>query len=139
MAEFVMERWTRCETGNPADEKFFEVVLEDDDPRSIKDETPRITTLVRLFTRGDFFALKGRMRDALVTVGRRDSRTIKGLARISASDGHINVSLRPLGLTVTFPIKRGTPLPWDYYGGPASQVAPTLDLPMPDYLVRSRR
>jgi len=59
MAEIVLERWTRCPTGKPKDEIFFEIVLEDDSPLSANNRTPRTTLVKRLFIRGDASALLG--------------------------------------------------------------------------------
>jgi len=137
MAEIVMERFTRCPTGNPADEVVFEVVVADDDARRWDSPIARTTTLARLFTRGSLVALGARKRDILITTARGALRTIRLAARLDAS--HRDVDLTPLGITLTFPMVRGVPLPFDFYGGPAQGVAePTPATLFDTYKVRAR-
>jgi len=137
MAELVMERFTRCPTGNPADEVAFEVVLTDDSPLPIRDQTPRTTNVVRLFTRGDHAALGARTRDCLITTARGTSRTIRHAVRLDTE--HIDHDLTALGLTLTFPRHRGTAFNFDFYGGPArGPIEPMPATLFEDYRVRAR-
>lgn len=134
MAEIVLERWTRCPTGKPKDEIFFEIVLEDDSPLGANNRTPRTTRIKRLFVRGDASVLKGRLRDGLMTTGRDSSRMIVTAFR---SDEQISVDLSALNLTITWPPERGRLPTWDYYGGPAKgEIKPVSGTPFDDYRAR---
>jgi hypothetical protein len=125
MADLLLERFTYCPTGNPADELAFEVVLQDNDGRPITDPTPRVTTLARLFTRGDLAPLRTRQRELILTTGRGALRTVVRAGRVTSD--HVDINLSALGLTLTLPLVRGLPLSVDYYGGPVRGTAPPDD------------
>ena len=57
MSEEILLRKTYCETGRLADERFWELVCEMDDGLHIKDPTPRIANVTRIYTRGDMGVL----------------------------------------------------------------------------------
>lgn len=137
MAEIVIERWTRCPTGKPADEISFEIVLEDDDARPITNLTRRTTTLRRVFTRGTLAAVADRTRDVMLTTGRGTSRTIARAARLA--DGHLDVDVSALALTLSLPLVRGVAQSWDLYCGPArGTTTPTDDTSFDTYVTRTR-
>lgn len=117
MAELILERFTICPTGKPADERVFEVVLADNDPLPLKDPTVRVTTLARLFTRGDLTVLRGRERDMVLTTGKDLSRTVLLSGRAGA--GHLDLDLTALDLKFSLPLQKGGALPCGFYGGPA--------------------
>jgi len=137
MAEIVLERWTRCPTGNPADEIAFEIVLADDDARPASNRTARTTNVVRLFSRGDLRAVSDRSRDILLTSGKRESRTITRAARLSTA--HLDVDVSSLGLTLTFPLGRSWAQGWDAYIGPARGAdAPSDATTFDTYVTRTK-
>ena len=89
MAQFFLERLPWCPTGRAEDEKVFEVMVEDDSPLGAEDKTPRTTTIVRMFTRGDVEALCGQTREILLTDKSGAEREIVGAFTVGTQ--HIDV------------------------------------------------
>lgn len=133
--DIVLERFSYTTAGQG--ELAFEVVVTDDDARSLTDLTPRLTPVARLFTRGDLAALRRAWRDIVVTTGRGALRTVVASGRVTS--GHLNIDLTGLALTFTLPLVRGAPLPCDFYCGPSRGAAePQATTSFDTYKTRTR-
>ncbi len=143
MAELVLERWTVCPTGNLADERVFEVVLQDDSPLDATDRTPRTATVRRLLTRGDPRVLKAHGaslgRVALLTSGKGPDRRILESLSISV-ESQQEKDLAALGLTLEWyqsVVRPFTRLIGAEYRGQDSLVGrvPVIGQRLDDYLL----
>ena len=121
MAEHILERWTRCPTGNIEDETFFEIVIEDDSLLPLDDLLPRTANVVRIFTRGTLMPPQGR--DILLTQGSGVQREIISAIRTDATNKEGDVS--SLGLTCTYGGSEPIVFNFSYYFCPSRGTVPT--------------
>lgn len=144
MAELVLQRLTR--TPPPyrlADQRAFEWVVEDDSPLTAKDPTPRVTTVQRMFTRGDLSVLGSEPREMLLTIGRDAARAIQHILRVGAATGHESLDVSSLSLTIAWyqPVAptRVRFVGHDYRVAPAvPTVTPVVNQRLDTYLVLQR-
>lgn len=137
MATLLLERWTACPTGNPADVRAVEFVVEDNDPRTVTNATPRTTYIVRVALRGDVTVLKGKSRDLILTTGRGADRIVAAAARFSAT--RTGAVVLPPVLPLRWPLTRGWTQAWDVLIGPSrGATLPALNEPVATYLLRTR-
>lgn len=137
MATLVLERWTTCPTGNPADVRAVEFVVEDNDARAVTNTTPRTTYIVRIGLRGDVTALKGKSRDLILTTGRGADRIVAAAARFSPT--RTTAIVLPPVLPLRWPLTRGWTQAWDVLIGPSrGDTLPAPNEPLTTYLLRTR-
>lgn len=137
MAEILVERFTVCPSGKGADIRAYEVLIVDDSILTALDRLPRVTTVQRIYSRGDL-SIVPRVRELLVTTGRNAARTI--IATSSTKDGHFDLDVSALGLTMAWyqdlKAESVTRVGWDFRLQPAiAAVAPQFGQLLTDHLV----
>lgn len=87
----------------------LDIVLEDDDPaHDAGDPTPRTTTAVRLFSRGDLAVLRNEPVDILMTRTTGGVRRIVGAIRVLGTQ-HASIDLTSFNVRLNWPLDRARP------------------------------